>query len=79
MLNEFITPEEIAKEMGTNVNYVYNLLTCEYICSIRLGRKYKIRYIWFEDFLDEMKGKELPSYQALENEAYKIRHERKVA
>lgn len=78
MSNSFITPQEIAEDLGCNINYVYNLITCEYICSFKLGRVYKIRREWYDDFLNEMATmKQIPGYNELEIQAYKIRQNRR--
>lgn len=77
--SSFLTVQEIADDLGTNVNYVYDLIACDKIDHIQIGRSYKIKKQWYDDFLENYKNKELPHYKELEIEARKARKLKEAA
>lgn len=76
-MNILITVAEMAEMLGTNKNYVCDLLTAGYIKHIRVGRNYKVKKEWFEEFIESTK--DLPSYKELQIKAKIVRANKEVA
>lgn len=74
-----VTAQEIANDLQVNLNYVYDLIATERIKYFKIGNAYKVRYTWYQDFLEDCKGKSLPSYKQLETEAKMARKVKEVA
>lgn len=74
-----VTAQEIANDLHVNLNYVYDLIATDRIKYFKIGNAYKIRYTWYQNFLEECQGKTLPSYKQLESEARIARKAKEVA
>lgn len=76
-MNKLITVAEMAETLGTNKNYVGDLLTAGYIKHMRVGRNYKVKKEWFEEFIESTE--DLPSYKELQIKAKIARANKEVA
>ncbi|MDD6673123.1 MAG: excisionase family DNA-binding protein [Eubacteriales bacterium] len=70
-MNTRITVAEMAEELGSNKNYIGDLLTAGYIKHIKVGRNYKVKREWFDEFIGSTPV--LPSYRELQIQAKLIR------
>lgn len=78
----FITVEEIKADLGTNENYIYDLLALQIIRNFKVGRAFRIKRESYEEFLNYCETHDLPGYEKLRNKAVIARakrNERRVA
>ena len=76
-MNNFLTPADIAKDLGTNKNYVYELIVVGFINSSKIGRRYIIPLDNYLAFIEWTKTHNLPSHSELDAMAYLKRRELK--
>lgn len=77
--NSFLTVNEIADDMGVNINYIYDLIATDRISHIRIGKTFKIHVKWYLEFLETCKNTSLPTYQKLQKEAFMARKTKREA
>lgn len=57
--DELFSVPEVARRLGTNRNFVYELLDSGLLPSVRIGRFKKVRKFAFNAFLREFEDKDL--------------------
>ncbi len=78
----FITVEEIHNDLGTNKNYIYDLLAMQMIRNFKVGKTFRIKREAYEEFLEYCETHDLPGYEELRKKAVIARakrNERRVA